>query len=127
MTQAGQQDVNCGRGALFPVTLERSSEASSRMVMSAAKSVSSTMSAPRARRRATIFPSEKVPGAAPKPSPRATRTEGEVETMTIFSGSWMAVFSRETSFFSVMESTGHTFAHWPQWMQTGTSPVFARS
>ena len=110
-TQAGQQLVNCGSGAVFFVTRSMSSLASSMIVRSAAKFVSSTKSAPSLRSSATILPSTKLPSGRPKASPSAARTEGDVEKITIFSGSAMQSFTAAHSLRMRIESTGQTAAH----------------
>ena len=81
------------------------------MVRSADQLVSKTLSKPRRRRALTIWPVAMSPGLPPKGSLMATRTEGAVCTMTIFSGSRRACQARSVSLFMVMAPVGQTLRH----------------
>ena len=39
---------------------------------------------------------------------------------------YLAAFTRFVSSTSIIAPKGHALAHWPQWTQTGTSPVRSR-
>ena len=82
-THAGQHEVSRGNftvlsPALYLVSLSSSSEASSIIVRSAAKSVSNTLLNPSFLRAATSFPVTRVPAGYPNSSPKAVLTAGAV-------------------------------------------------
>ena len=96
------------------VNLSKSSDASSIIVKSAAKSVSNTLSKPNFLNAATILPVTDVPGTNPNSSPNAALTAGAVWTITVFVGS--ANFDRTSHVASLSTNApvGHTATHCPQ-------------
>ena len=126
MTQPGEQDVIMGSTPPV-VTRSMNSLASSMMVRSAAKSVSKTLSKPRRRAAATILPCTFVPIGMPKHSPRVTRTEGAVWTMTCFEGSRIAAQTFSVSSFSARAPVGHTTMHCPQDTHAVSSRGFSKA
>ncbi len=120
LTQPGLQEVIIGS---LPPLVRRSMNSlpSSRMVRSAVKSVSNTLSKPIRRRAATILPVTMLPDFMPRASPRATRTAGAVCTTTCFFGSLIACQTTSVSSFSTIAPVGQTVAHWPQYVQGASS------
>ena len=88
-TQAGQQEVNMGKGPPFSSRCKNSSD-SSMVVKSAPKVVSYTSSTPMNFRAVVSWSRAFSPAGCPKASPTATRTAGAICTTTRFLGSWMA-------------------------------------
>ena len=122
-TQAGQQEVRSGNFTvgspfLYLVSLSRSSEASSMIVRSAAKSVSKTLSNPNFLRAATIFPVTFVPGGISNSSPSAALTAGAVCTITFFLEWANAERTSHVASLSTNAPVGHTATHCPQYVHT---------
>lgn len=84
-TQPGEQEVIIG-SAPPPLRRLSSSVPSSKIVRSAPKSVSNTLSKPRRRSAAASLPVTAVPIGIPNSSPSDARTAGAGCTMTTFSG-----------------------------------------
>ena len=113
LTQAGQQEVNCGRFSPF-CRRSRNSRPSSITVISAPKEVSYTRSKPIRRSEATICPLVVSPGWKPNASPTATRTAGAMDATTSLVLSCSASQTASICDFGVSAPTGQTFTHCPQ-------------